>query len=48
MIRISVVRTEDIVLPFWRRMGFTETGEVQPYAHDDVVSESIILTKSLG
>lgn len=48
MIRIPVVRTNDIVLPFWRRMGFAETGEVQPYENDDIVSESIILAKSLG
>ncbi|MGH3830591.1 MAG: GNAT family N-acetyltransferase [Pseudonocardiaceae bacterium] len=48
MIRIPVVRTNATVLPFWQRMGFTETGEVQPYVHDAVVSESIILTKSLA
>lgn len=46
-LRISVVRRNDAVLPFWRRMGFVETGEVQPYVYDKVVSESIILTKRL-
>lgn len=48
MIRVPVPRTNATVLPFWRHMGFTETGEVQPYSRDDVISESIILTKSLG
>jgi len=46
-LRISVVRSNTDVLPFWRRMGFTETGEVQPYVHDTLVSESIILAKLL-
>jgi GNAT superfamily N-acetyltransferase len=46
-LRISVVRSNVAVLPFWRRMGFAETGEVRPYVYDKVVSESIILTKSL-
>ncbi len=46
-LRISVVRCNDAVLPFWRRMGFIETGEVQPYVCDKIVSESIILTKQL-
>jgi GNAT superfamily N-acetyltransferase len=47
MLRISVVRSHTDVLPFWRRMGFTETGEVQRSVHDTLVSESIILTKPL-
>jgi GNAT superfamily N-acetyltransferase len=46
-LRISVVRSNTDVLPFWRRMGFTETGEVRPFVHDTLVSESIILTKPL-
>jgi hypothetical protein len=36
------------VVPFWRKMGFSETGETKPYTYDKLVSESIILTKSLG
>jgi GNAT superfamily N-acetyltransferase len=47
MLRIAVVRSIAAVLPFWRRMGFVETGEVQPYVYDEIVSESIILTKPL-
>jgi GNAT superfamily N-acetyltransferase len=46
-LRISVVRSNTDVLPFWRRMGFTETGEVRPPMHDTLVPESIILTKPL-
>lgn len=47
MIRISVPRAAAAVLPFWHRMGFSETGELQPYVHGDIVSESVILTKPL-
>jgi GNAT superfamily N-acetyltransferase len=46
-LRTSVVRSNTEVLPFWRRMGFAETGEVQPYRHDTLVSETIILAKPL-
>jgi hypothetical protein len=46
-LRISVVRCHDPVLPFWRRVGFIETGEVKPYVYDKLVSESIVLTKPL-
>jgi GNAT superfamily N-acetyltransferase len=46
-LQISVVRSNATVLPFWRRMGFAETGEVRPYVCDKLVSESIILTKPL-
>jgi len=31
-LRLSVVRSNDPVLGFWHRMGFTETGEVRPCA----------------
>ena len=33
-LRLSVVRTNDQVLGFWHRMGFTETGEVRPWRYD--------------
>ena len=46
-LRTSVVRRNDAVLPFWRRMGFVETDEVQPYMYDKLISESIILKKLL-
>jgi RimJ/RimL family protein N-acetyltransferase len=46
-LRAAVVATNAEVLPFWQRMGFAETGEVKPYRHDQLVSESIILAKKL-
>ncbi|MGH7382879.1 MAG: GNAT family N-acetyltransferase [Candidatus Methylomirabilales bacterium] len=46
-LRVSVVRSSAAVLPFWRRIGFIETGEVQPLVYDKLVSESIILAKPL-
>ena len=46
-LRIAVLRCNIVVLPFWHRMGFSETGKVQPYVHEAIVSESVILTKPL-
>lgn len=46
-IRLGVVRTNDEVLPFWRKQGFVETGEVKPYRCDKVISETVILQKVL-
>ena len=43
--RISVVRTNDDVLPFWHRMGYAATGEVKPYRYDHIRSEAVILTR---
>ena len=44
-LRLSVVRTNEQVLGFWRRMGFTETGEVRPWRYDKLESESILMDK---
>jgi len=38
--RISVVRTNDDVLPFWHRMGYAATGEIKPYRYDHIRSEA--------
>lgn len=46
-VRIGVVRTNEQVLPFWRKLGFVETGEVKLYQYDKLVSETIILEKEL-
>jgi RimJ/RimL family protein N-acetyltransferase len=46
-LRAAVVATNVQVLPFWRRMGFAETGEVKPYRYGTLHSESIILEKPL-
>jgi hypothetical protein len=42
-----VVRTNDNVLGFWRRMGFTETGEVRPWRYDKLQSEAILMDKPI-
>ncbi len=47
-VRIGVVRTNDQVLPFWKKLGFVETGEVKPYRYDKLVSETLILEKELS
>lgn len=46
-IRLGVVRTNEQVLPFWRKMGFVETGEVKPYRYARVASETLVLEKTL-
>jgi uncharacterized protein len=46
-LRLSVVRTNDQVLGFWRRMGFAETGEVRPWRYDKLESEAILMDKRL-
>lgn len=47
-LRVSVVHSSAAVLPYWRRVGFVETGEVWPYVYDKLPSESIILAKPLN
>ena len=44
-LRLSVVRTNDQVLGFWRRMGFTETGEVRPWRYDKLESEVLLMDR---
>jgi len=45
--RIGVVRTNERVLPFWRKLGFAPTGEAKPYRYANVASETIVLVKPL-
>ena len=47
-LRLSVVRTNDQVLGFWRRMGFAETGEVRPYRYDELESEVVLMDKPVA
>ncbi len=47
VLRVSVLRSSAAVLPFWRRVGFVDTGEVRPCVYDKLASESIILAKPL-
>jgi GNAT superfamily N-acetyltransferase len=44
-LRLSVVRTNDQVLGFWRRMGFTETGEVRPWRYHKLESEVLLMDR---
>jgi ribosomal protein S18 acetylase RimI-like enzyme len=44
-LRLGVVRTNGQVLGFWRRMGFTETGEVRPWRYDKLESEVVLMDK---
>lgn len=46
-VRIGVVGTNEDVLPFWRKLGFTPTGEVKPYRYGPVESHVTILEKPL-
>lgn len=46
-VRIGVVRTNEGVLGFWRRMGFVETGEIKPYAHGSLKSEIVVMGRLL-
>ena len=47
-IRISVVKSNDEVLIFWKKLGFIETGVNHPYENGSVISESIVLEKILN
>jgi hypothetical protein len=46
--RIGVVQANDIVFPFWRSLGFVETGVRRPYQDNGVTSENIVLEKTLS
>ncbi|MBW2254317.1 MAG: GNAT family N-acetyltransferase [Deltaproteobacteria bacterium] len=46
-LRGAVVRTNASVLRFWERIGFSQTGEVEPYCYGSVSSELVIIEKPL-
>lgn len=46
-VRISVVKSNEEVLGFWKKLGFVETGVRRPYQNGLVSSEAIILEKPL-
>ena len=46
-ILLAVVRANAGVLRFWEKVGFAQTGETRPYRHGSVVSETIMLSKTL-
>jgi RimJ/RimL family protein N-acetyltransferase len=47
-IRLGVLRCNEEVLPFWRKLGFEATGELKPYLHPPVQTEIIVLEKPLS
>ncbi|OFZ53425.1 MAG: hypothetical protein A2428_10160 [Bdellovibrionales bacterium RIFOXYC1_FULL_54_43] len=46
-IRIGVARINDIVLPFWKKQGFKETGEIKPYRYHGLVDSEIVILEKL-
>jgi RimJ/RimL family protein N-acetyltransferase len=46
-IRLSVLRANDGVIPFWASFGFVPTGEVRPYRAGTVTSEALLFEKPL-
>ncbi|MCX7597083.1 MAG: GNAT family N-acetyltransferase [Fischerella sp.] len=46
-VRIGIILTNEIVLPFWKKLGFIETGEIKSYRYDKLESEIPILEKEL-
>jgi len=46
-VRGGVVGTNASVLRFWEGLGFTPTGEVEPYEYGPVTSEVVIVEKPL-
>jgi len=46
-LRIGVVASNEGALAFWRKLGYSETGEVRP-AHSGFVREVIVLEKPLA
>lgn len=47
-VRIGVIMTNDIVLPFWKSVGFVDEGLRRPYRSGTVESEYAILEKPLS
>lgn len=46
-VRIGVVAVNTAAMPFWRSLGFVETGVRRPYEDNSVVSENIVFEKCL-
>jgi RimJ/RimL family protein N-acetyltransferase len=47
-IRLGVVETNTMVIPFWEKMGFRRTGETRPYRYGPVHSTAVVFEKSLS
>jgi GNAT superfamily N-acetyltransferase len=46
-ILLGVLQSNDIVIPFWKKMGYVETGKRFPYKDGDFESEIIQFEKKL-
>ena len=46
-LRLGVLRSNVRATAFWTRRGFVATGEVAPWRHGRVVSESVVMTRPL-
>jgi len=47
-IRLSIVENNATVMPFWKKMGFTETGEQKAYQSGAIHSHTIVMEKVLA
>ena len=47
LIRLGVVMTNSDVIGFWRKLGYSQTGEKRSYRYGSVCSETAIMEKSL-
>jgi diamine N-acetyltransferase len=46
-IRLSIVRANDDVMPFWSSLGFIAIGETGLHRHGGIVSEKIVMERPL-
>jgi RimJ/RimL family protein N-acetyltransferase len=47
VIRLAVVMTNSEVIGFWRKLGFSETGETKPYHYGSLRSQAVFMEKPL-
>lgn len=46
-IRVGMVWTNGIVVPFWKKLGFVETGDKIPYQYGDIDTDLLIFEKNI-
>lgn len=47
LIRAAIIASNDIVIPFWKKMGLVDTGIRKPYREGAIASEYMIFEKAL-
>jgi len=47
ILRLGNVRTNEVVFPFWKKMGFAEIGEVKPFNYNEIESEVVVMERPL-